>query len=303
MERLSVFKYLDLPPAFGVVLLTVALALLLAPYLQGADFGSIKIPIFDIKVRNVLKVLGPVALVGCVALFLPVLPHSPPNPNFSETLTALESRKKALDQEIERQPAGKQKMELQQQRDEVASVLDVTRKQIRAVQLLDLGRTDEAVAALDDADKKLDVIPNISNQIRNQRGYNYKTLAQVFLSRGDRTQANRYLDKASNVFEVVWSDANGSTQDRARAIHGIGNVKSLRGDTRGAIADFERAIALDARTPYAWYDRFLAYADLAEKGTVDLAAMRESLNRTKDIDALTPLEIDSLEAILRRYKS
>jgi tetratricopeptide (TPR) repeat protein len=196
-----------------------------------------------------------------------------------------------------------QKAGPQQKSDYVEAILYVTRKQLRAVQLLDAGEPDQAVVELDSAENELNRIPTGSAPARNQRGYTYKTFAEAFLKKGDDVQAKRYLDKALNIFEQVTDDPNAAKQELARAIHGIGNIKALRGDSKAAIADYDHAILLFPSTPYAWYDRFLAYDDLAKHREFDQAAMRESLNRTQKIDILTPQEIAALEAILRRRAS
>jgi tetratricopeptide (TPR) repeat protein len=182
-------------------------------------------------------------------------------------------------------------------------LLIVTRKQLRGVELIDAGRLDEALAELVDAEKQLDKISTGSAQDRNQRGYTYKTYAQVFREKRDYAESVRYADLAQNLFQLVRDDPKTTPQELARAIHGIGNIKHLRGDYEGAIAEYRAAIAIFPRTPYGWYDLFIAYRDRAEEGkVVDVTAMREAFQQTKDNDSLSLDEVDALQRILARYE-
>lgn len=60
-----------LPAEFGLVLLTLALVITLAPYAAGHDFGILRIPAFPAPTLRRLKVLGPLALA--IALLAHVL--------------------------------------------------------------------------------------------------------------------------------------------------------------------------------------------------------------------------------------
>src|SRR5262249_5640476 len=63
-----------LPEQFGYVLLLLALALVLSPYLAGADFGVIKIPQFKPTTTRRLRGFGPIVLLATVLLHFPLLP-------------------------------------------------------------------------------------------------------------------------------------------------------------------------------------------------------------------------------------
>jgi tetratricopeptide (TPR) repeat protein len=186
----------------------------------------------------------------------------------------------------------------------VDAVLGVTKQQLRSVELIDNGKFDQALDELDDADERLERMTTCATLARNQRGYNYKTYAQILLRKGrqgDVEQANRNLNKAYDLFEGVRNDSSASGEERARAIHGLGVVKSLRGDYPGAVANFDEAISIFPRSPYVWYDRFLVYDQLAKQGHVDKAEMRKSLDQAKIIDRPTPEEIDLLEAAMKQF--
>jgi hypothetical protein len=96
-------------------------------------------------------------------------------------------------------------------------LLIVTRKQLRGVELIDAGRLDEALAELVDAEKQLDKISTGSAQDRNQRGYTYKTYAQVFREKRDYAESVRYADLAQNLFQLVRDE---SQNDSPRAGQG-----------------------------------------------------------------------------------
>ena len=70
----SVLDRLNLPNNFGYAILLVSLALLLAPYLRGSDFGLLKVPDFQPKVRRLLVAIGPVAMIGAILIHVQLLP-------------------------------------------------------------------------------------------------------------------------------------------------------------------------------------------------------------------------------------
>jgi tetratricopeptide (TPR) repeat protein len=205
--------------------------------------------------------------------------------------------------------------ELQQLRDEAKTagrqqdaeffdeLAKASQTQIRAVELVEEGKLDEAVKELDRADMVLDRLPIASAWVRIQRAFNYKTFAQAYLEKGDVGEGGRYLDRTRNIFEQVRNDPNVSPRERASAIHGIGNVESLRGDERAAIARYDEAGKIDPANGYVWYDRFISYMNLAQKGDVDLAAMKESVARARDASSLTRRDIAALEAELRKWET
>ena len=72
MDKISLYKLSGIPDTFGVVLLTFAFILLLAPYFSGADFGLFKIPVFGQPAKKWLKIIGPIAFLACAFPFVPV---------------------------------------------------------------------------------------------------------------------------------------------------------------------------------------------------------------------------------------
>ncbi len=63
-----------LPQAFGALFLSLALILVLAPYLFGHDFGIFKIPDFGASTRKKLKWIGPLLLVIGILIHIPFGP-------------------------------------------------------------------------------------------------------------------------------------------------------------------------------------------------------------------------------------
>jgi len=77
LQNESVLDRLNLPDNFGYAILLVSLALLLAPYLRGGDFGLVKIPDFKPKVRRALVAIGPMAMIGAILVHVQFLPPGP----------------------------------------------------------------------------------------------------------------------------------------------------------------------------------------------------------------------------------
>jgi len=77
MNALSI---LGIPAEFGILLLTLSLALLLSSYFSGIDFGVIKVPRLGISAKRRLEVIGPLLICFAVFLFLPIWTPSPPLP-------------------------------------------------------------------------------------------------------------------------------------------------------------------------------------------------------------------------------
>ena len=82
-NRKSIISWLGIPEAFASVVLSLLLALTLAPYLARTDFGIFKVPDLNAQSRQTLKWLGPAFLLGASFLFVPLLRTSNPETNFS----------------------------------------------------------------------------------------------------------------------------------------------------------------------------------------------------------------------------
>lgn len=76
MDRMSIEKLLDLPPAFGATLLILSLILSLAPYLPSGVYGPITIPEIDNSLKRRLKLWGPFTFAISMALFVPVVKNT-----------------------------------------------------------------------------------------------------------------------------------------------------------------------------------------------------------------------------------
>ena len=184
------------------------------------------------------------------------------------------------------------------------------RDQISAVLLIEDGHPDLALGNLQQAERLLGDIKTENLAInRLQRGYIYKTYAQGFAASGDVAHEQQYLDLALRTFEEVKNDPNldkKTTNEFAGAINGIGNIHHQRRQFRDAIADYQLAVSLAPNYAYAWHDMFLAYFGLAQNGEVEVAAMREALDKAKEnaagwpgLDAKT---MRQLEAMLARFE-
>src|ERR1051325_9626663 len=73
MDKISVFKLLEWPDAFGVLLLSFSFILLLSPYFSGADFGLFKIPIFTKEAKKWLRIVGPILCLAVAFSFVPII--------------------------------------------------------------------------------------------------------------------------------------------------------------------------------------------------------------------------------------
>lgn len=191
--------------------------------------------------------------------------------------------------------------------DRAESLATAGLNQISAVLLIEDGHPDLALANLQQSERLLgDIHTENSAEERLQRGYNYKTYAQAFAAKGDLKQEEQYLDLALKTFEQVKSDPNldgKTTNEFAGAINGIGNLHHQRGQYRESIVDYKLATSMLPGYAYAWHDMFLAYFELARQGEVDLPAMRNALERTKEtgagwpgLDARTIAQLESMLA-------
>ncbi len=72
-DRKSLFKLSELPEPFGITVLILLLIFALAPYFSGADFGIFKIPVFTEQAKKWLKIIGPILLIACITIFLPLI--------------------------------------------------------------------------------------------------------------------------------------------------------------------------------------------------------------------------------------
>jgi hypothetical protein len=80
---------LGLPEAFGVLVLTLAVVLLFAPYFADADFGVFKVPALGVPTRHFLQYFGPLFLVVALLAYYPFWPEQAPGVRSAATTTAI----------------------------------------------------------------------------------------------------------------------------------------------------------------------------------------------------------------------
>jgi tetratricopeptide (TPR) repeat protein len=190
--------------------------------------------------------------------------------------------------------------------DRAEALLVVERALPRALQLIQSGQSEQALVALREAERRLDgVSTESSTDVRLLRGYLYKIFAQALSLTGEKGRSDQYLDLALKMFEPIKDDPklkSNHPSEFASAINGIGNIHFARGQYREAIADFQLATSLVPDYAYAWHDMFITYFELAKRGEVDLRAMRQALNKTRETGLGRPTldakYIASLEAKL-----
>lgn len=72
-DRTSVYQLSGLPGAFGKTLLTISLVLVLTPYFAGDKIGPVDIPDCSGKLKEALKVVGPVVFMIMIGVHLPLV--------------------------------------------------------------------------------------------------------------------------------------------------------------------------------------------------------------------------------------
>jgi tetratricopeptide (TPR) repeat protein len=171
----------------------------------------------------------------------------------------------------------------------------VARLQIRAVELIQDGRTDRAVEELHEGFSLMMELIQIAPPGLNldvQLGFLYKTIAQAFDAAGNRAEADHYLGLAYSAFLRVKEAGPGagrSAQDIAGALNGIGNVYQGRGQFDEAVRYYRLAVEIEPRYGYAWHDMFSARdARARQGGPIDLATMREALAKVIETGAGLP---------------
>ena len=171
----------------------------------------------------------------------------------------------------------------------------VSRLQVRADELLEEGAPDRAADELKEGVLLLSLLlgraPTDMN-LQLQLGFIYKTIAQVFESIGDQTQATDYVNRADEVFRLVKAGiATGETTGLqvANAMHGMCNLRHAKKDFAGAIACYGQVVDLCPAHFYAWHDMFLAHYELARQGhPPDLRAMHNALDKMIETGAGRP---------------
>lgn len=185
----------------------------------------------------------------------------------------------------------------------------IQRLQVRAVELIQDRKLDRATEELNEGSELLmtllDLLPG-DTTLDAQLGYLFGTTGQTFHAAGDEEQAGRYLDLAMSVFERVKANPalfHERPSDIASAIKGIGGVYYERGHPVTAIQHYRTAIEIDPLYSYAWHDLFLAYGELARRGTINLAGMREAIDKARETGLGRPgLGADKFEALEHLFR-
>ncbi|NEP26220.1 SH3 domain-containing protein [Moorena sp. SIO3I6] len=71
--RISLLK---LPEWLLIIVFTVEIVCLLAPYIPNADFGIFKVPIFSKNIQKLLRILSPIFVIISIILLVPIFPFS-----------------------------------------------------------------------------------------------------------------------------------------------------------------------------------------------------------------------------------
>lgn len=152
----------------------------------------------------------------------------------------------------------------------------------------------------------LDLLPS-DTSLDAQLGYLFGTAGQALLRGGDTAKADRYFDRAISVFRRVEANPEVFRErpaDLASAIKGIGGAFYERGDHVRAIQFYRRALDILDNYPEAWHDLFAAYNELAKRGTIDIPAMQQAVDKLHEIGAaLGAAKIEMFEQMLREWRA
>jgi tetratricopeptide (TPR) repeat protein len=194
--------------------------------------------------------------------------------------------------------------------DRAERFLAVALEQIHAIEFIDGGKPDLAIAALNRALQQLGgACTEGSIDDRIVLGYVYKTLEQAWSAKGDPEQAKKYLAKAEEVFQALAHQTipeGGSVVRFAEVMNGLGNLRAAQGRYQDAIGNYQVATSLLPSYAYAWHDMFLSYYQLAAQGDVRLAAMRRALDMTKQTGVgwphLGPEKFAQLDQLIAQFE-
>jgi tetratricopeptide (TPR) repeat protein len=182
----------------------------------------------------------------------------------------------------------------------------IDQRQQRALQGLVAGDTD---AALDVLNETFDLVMALidfrpgDSGLELRLGYLYKDLAQVFRKR-DRPRFNRYVENGQQTFQRLVKLRLPKDQ-MAGSWNGLGNMYLLQEDFDKAVECCGRAVRISPDYSYAWNDLFQALEGQAQKGKLNLPAMRQAfqgLKTTVGDDRLLTPEVSRVEVSLRQWE-
>jgi hypothetical protein len=111
--------------------------------------------------------------------------------------------------------------------DRAQALVTLAQDQVRAVNLIEENQVDQALALLNDIERRLNEMSDQATSADHlQRGYDFKTYAEAFDAKGRKDEVDHYLKLARSEFESVKGE---SANTVASAINGIGNVSDLGG--------------------------------------------------------------------------
>jgi tetratricopeptide (TPR) repeat protein len=159
----------------------------------------------------------------------------------------------------------------------------LSRLQVRAVELIEEGRLDRAADELREGSELLLALLELSPgdvRLDAQLGYLYGTLARSFDAADDQVNAERYVELAATVFHRVLStSAETDSAEIAGALNGLAGILSRHGQYDEAISLYLRVVAAMPGYAYAWHDLFAALDMRARNDRIDVDLMIRALER------------------------
>jgi tetratricopeptide (TPR) repeat protein len=188
----------------------------------------------------------------------------------------------------------------------------IDRLQIRAKELIQDRKLDRATEELNEGSALLMALLELSPgdiTLDAQLGYLFGAMGQAFFTAGDEEQAGRYRDLAMSVFQRVKANPavfHDRPLDLVSAIKGIGEMYYESGDAVTAIQYYRTALEIYPLYAYAWHDLFLAYDNLARRRAINLAGMREAIDKARETGAGQPGlgddKFEALESLFRGWR-
>lgn len=164
----------------------------------------------------------------------------------------------------------------------------VNRLTARAIELIEERKLDRA---WDELQEGLSLVNDLLKEtpsdvyLKLQLGYIYKTCTQVLKVQGQDIESEKFLSRASELFQAVKEEIPAdqkTVQEIAAAINGLGNVYYERGELHKALENCRLATMLDPKNAYAWHDLFGCYHALAKVGEIHLEEMQYALTKLKE---------------------
>ena len=162
-----------------------------------------------------------------------------------------------------------------------------SRLMIRAKELMGHHQSDRAIEELNEGIELMMALLDIvrgERELDLQLGYMYAAMVRYFEDARNRALSDRYLDLAVAIFERVKDEVERdpeASSELASTIKGLGEIYYNRGELDPAIRHYRAALEIVPDYSYAWHDLFGALYVNAQRGTIDLEALRQALEMTK----------------------